>query len=150
MEKVYVKMIQEYKILNNSEESSQWFRECKDKRIVNLFALTEKDYTKIEWDYYSLREFLQFENLNNCNYKTDIEDLHSQYISTNTISKNKQILNIQDGIGLFYVKNKDTVVMIEKMAKIFDNMITSNCMDAIPVEEIEIPEELKNLFPMYN
>jgi len=135
---------QEYKIFKNNdgESVSRWFQECSEKRIVNLWGVRKRLYTSVEWDYYSLTKYLKFKNLDNCSHKKEIEELHLNYIKNNSIFKNKAIENYSNGIGIFYVKNKDATVVLNEMNKIFQNMLDSNCMNSIPIEDVEFPKEM--------
>ena len=135
---------QVYKIFKSrdTESISQWFSECGERRIVNLWGVEKNIYTSIEWDYYSLKEYLQFKDLKNCSYREEIEKLHTEYIKNNPLPKNKSLASIQDGVGRFFVKNEDAVVVLDTMNRIFQEMIDSNCMNATPIEDITFPEEL--------
>jgi len=135
---------QEYKIFKNNDGKSvsAWFHECEEKRIVNLWGVRKRLYTSIEWDYYSLTKYLQFKNLDNCSYRREIEEFQAEYIKNNTLPKNKTVTNIQDGVGSFYVKNEDDTEVLDKINKIFQDMLDSNCINSTPIEEIEFPKRM--------
>ena len=135
---------QEYKIFKNNdgESVSAWFQECEEKRIVNLWGVRKRLYTSIAWDYNSLRASLYFENLDNCSYRKEIEEFQAEYIKNNTLPKNKAVANLQNGVGSFYVKNEDTTEVLDKINKIFQDMLDSSCINSTPIEEIEFPKRM--------
>ena len=139
-------MKQQYKILQDEAKVSEWFKESQEMRIINLYGVEKKFYTMVVWDYFSLRAYLQFDNLNNCNYRDKIRTLHSTYISQKKMPKEKQDLHLQDGTGYFYVANEDAKSILTQMSMIFEDMLQSNCMDAVAIEDVEIPREIADLF----
>jgi len=143
---------QEYKIFKNNdgESVSEWFQECEEKRIVNLWGVRKRLYTNIQWDYYSLTKYLQFENLNNCSYREEIEELYAEYLKNNSLPKDKEVTNFQEGVGSFYVKNEDAVVVLEKINKIFQDMLASDCMNAKAIEDVVFPKKMLEVIGIKN
>ena len=53
-------------------------------------------------------------------------------------------------IGMFYIRNSDIDTIMPKLCKIFDLMITSDCIDITPLEEYinSLSPEEKRVFEL--
>ena len=133
-------MKQEYKIFqsNASAETIKTFwKECEDKQIVYLIASKKWTYTRVEWDYYTLQKLQKVNNFSNCPYNKEIEKVYNEYIKKVTLPKNKQTFmsNTDIPIGMFYIRNIDIDIIMPKLCKIFNDMITSDCIDITSLKE---------------
>ena len=148
-------MKQEYKIFksNASAEIKRTFwEECEDKQIIYLVAYKKRIYTRVEWDYYTLQKLKKINNFANCSYWDDIEKVYSDYKDKVDLPKNKQnyMSNSDIPIGMFYIRNSDIDIIMPKLCKIFNTMITSDCIDSTSLEEYinSLSPEEKKVFEL--
>jgi hypothetical protein len=78
----------------------------------------------------------------NCTCQNELKKLREDYIKTVELPRKQQEYSIQQNVGSFYTKNEDADKILKKICKIFDNVIESNCLDIVPIENIEFPQEM--------
>ena len=127
-------------------KKSAFWKECEEKRIVNIIAIKKRKYTLVEWDYYTLTKYLQINgDWSSCNVQNKLIELRNNYIKKVDLPKKQQFYNIQQNIGSFYIKNEDINEILSKICNIFDEVLKSNCLEIVPIEKIKFPEKLKTL-----
>jgi len=139
-------MKHEYKVFsgtNYHDKKSDFWHECEEKRIANIIGIKKRLYTQIEWDYKTMNLHLKInDSWDNCTCQNELKKLREDYIKTVELPKKQQEYSIQQNVGSFYTKNEDTDKILKKILKIFDNVIESNCLDIVPIENIEFPQEM--------
>lgn len=128
---------------NLQEKKNTFWQECEENRIVNINATKKRLYTYVDWDYKTLDKYLQINaSWSNCNKicKDKLVKLRENYMRTVRLPRKQQFYAIQENVGGFYIKNEDIDTILPKICEIFDEVIKSDCLKIVPVEEF-----LKNL-----
>ena len=139
-------MKHEYRIFkgtNYHNDRSAYWEECEDKRIANIVAIQKRIYAYVEWDYKTMDKYLQINgNWDNCTCQDDLIKLREDYMKTVDLPKKQQFYSIQQNVGAFYIKSEDIDKIVPQICKIFDNVIESNCLDIVPIEEVKFSKAM--------
>jgi len=134
-------MKQRYKIFTGSnveKEKNNYWSECEEDRVVYITVTKKRFYAYIEWDYKTIDKYLQINgNWDNCTCQDELIKLREDYMQTVDLPRKQQFSSIQKNVGAFYIKYNDIDQILPKICKIFDDVMASNCLNIVPIEEIE-------------
>lgn len=139
-------MKQEYKIFTNNEyinKNSQFWKECEDKGIFHLIAITKRLYTRIEWDYYTIKSYHKINDVDDIymlKMQDKIQKLHNEYKQNVDLPKKQQFESIQMNVGAFYVRVEDVENILTKLTQILNDTLI--CLQPILVD---MEEEIKKI-----
>jgi len=121
-----------FKIVKTIKELDGWFNDCDKKVIYYIFIQERKNYSKINWDYFSIKSkyvnYIKFEEDFNNKKINDIIDIFLKHV--NNIDKNKFYLtpNYQGNYFVGYFDNIPKEIapkLANDLANYFNSLVVS-------------------------